>query len=87
MTEIHVYVCSHVFADVRPILLVVRESGDWMFLCGDVHEENEDYHLVGVNHLTDRDPTLRNLPDLPDNTEAERTEVGGEWHIAPLDSQ
>ena len=32
--EIPVYVCSHVFENVRPILLVVREGGDWQCLCG-----------------------------------------------------
>ena len=73
-----VYVCPHVFEDTRPILYACRADGDWQFLCGgDDHEENP--HLVGVGHLTERDPTLNELADLKPEWEAEREEVGAKW--------
>lgn len=83
MTEIHCYVCSHIFADFRPVLLVARESGDWMFLCGDTHDNDESYHLVGISHLVERDSTLRDLVDLPDNFQAERSSAGEPWVRKP----
>jgi hypothetical protein len=73
-----VYVCPHIFEDTRPILYVCRAGGDWQFLCGnDDHDENP--HLVGVGHLTERDPTLNELADLKEDWEAERKEIGAEW--------
>jgi hypothetical protein len=77
-------VCSHVFADTRPVLLVAREDGEWMFLCGDRHRDGEDYHVVGLGHLIGRDPSLRRLPILSDGFEAERTTVGGNWDVRVL---
>ena len=74
-----VYVCSHVFAQTRPILLVAREGDDWMFLCGQADHESSDCVVVGVAHLTDRDPSLQELSDLLDGFEAERVAVGSPW--------
>lgn len=82
--EVHSYVCSHIFMDIKPVLLVAREQGDWMFLCGESHPEDEAYHLVGIRHLIERDPSLRTVLLLPDNTEAERESVGGAWRTSPL---
>jgi hypothetical protein len=79
VAEVHGYVCSHVFLAARPILLVAREEGDWMFLCGEPHGADEEYHLVGIKHLVERDGTLVEVRDLEDNSEAERDEVGGRW--------
>ena len=79
MIETHAYVCSHVFHAVRPVLLVAREDGDWMFLCGTLHDEQEDYHLVGINHLVERDACLNDVLDLDEGFEAERDFVGGTW--------
>ncbi len=84
MIEIEAYVCSHVFQAVRPVLLVAVEEGDWMFLCGTLHDEQEHYHLVGINHLTERDPTLAEVLDLPDGFETEREIVGGTWRRSPI---
>jgi hypothetical protein len=77
--ETAAFVCSHVYEDVLPILLVARESGDWMYLCGQGHGEDERYHVVGMEHLLERDSTLAEILDLPDNSEAERFSVGGAW--------
>jgi hypothetical protein len=82
--EIATYVCSHVFDNIRPVLLVARENGDWMHLCGETHVEAEEYHIVGVEHLLERDATLREVLDLPDNSEAERADVNMPWSRRPL---
>jgi hypothetical protein len=82
--EIGAFVCSHIFEASRPILLVSREDGDWMFLCGAMHAEGEKYRFVGINHLVERDPGLRETLDLPDHFEAERDEQGGRWRRQPL---
>lgn len=73
------YVCSHIFADVTPILLVSRPEGDWCFLCGQEHGEEEHYSLVGVGHLLERDPSLRELADLEPDWEAERGAKDEPW--------
>lgn len=81
------FVCSHVFHDTAPILLVAREQGDWMFLCGARHGKEEQFHVVGAEHLHERDPFLRELMDLPDNSQAERKRVDGIWIRAPLEAE
>jgi hypothetical protein len=87
MSEIASYICSHVFHATRPVLLVAREEGDWMFLCGELHDEDERYHLVGMNHLLDRDPSLKDVLALPDHFEAEREAVGREWRWTPISDE
>lgn len=77
--EVAAYVCSHVFENTRPILLVSRAGGDWQCLCGGEHDSDEVPHVVGLNHLMERDPTLAELQDLPDEWEAERANVGDTW--------
>ncbi|WP_437516468.1 hypothetical protein [Sorangium sp. So ce1099] len=77
--EVATFVCSHVFDGSRPVLLVAREQGDWMYLCGEPHDSNEEYHVIGREHLIQRDPTLTDTLNLSDQTEAERESVGGQW--------
>lgn len=77
--EVAAFVCSHVFEQTKPILLVSREDGDWQFLCGEVHAQEEVPRVVGINHLLDRDPTLLELMDLPPDWEAERASNGAPW--------
>lgn len=78
-TEVAAFVCSHVFNDTRPVLLVSRAGGDWQCLCGGSHEAGEVPSVVGLNHLLERDSTLRALQDLPDEWEAERASVKDPW--------
>ena len=85
--EMTAFVCSHVFAASRSVLLVARENGDWMYLCGEVHAEDEPYHVVGAEHLLSRDPSLRQVADLPDNSEAERAGIGMPWTRRPLSAE
>ena len=77
--EIAAFVCSHVFDNTRPILLVSRVGGDWQCLCGGEHEAGEIPKVVGLNHLLERDPTLQELKNLPDEWEAERTSIDATW--------
>lgn len=84
MAEVHGYVCSHVFDASRPILLVAREEGDLMFLCGFGHGPEEQYHLVGINHLVARDPSVGEVLHLDDGFEAKRDREGAEWTVSPL---
>lgn len=74
------YVCTHVFAESRPVLLVSRPDGDWCFLCGAEHPEDASaYRVVGVGHVFEKDPTLQPLEDLAPDWEAEREGVGKPW--------
>jgi hypothetical protein len=78
------YVCTHVFEDTRPVLLVDRADGDWCFLCGDLHQdEPSSIRVVGAGHILERDPTLQPILDLPANWEAEREHVGAPWIRKP----
>lgn len=73
------FVCSHVFNNTMPVLLVARENGDWMYLCGKPHTSIEKYEVVGRDHLLLRDPSLVETSDLPDHMEAERSAIGSAW--------
>jgi hypothetical protein len=82
-TEIAVFVCSHIFSNDSPILLVCHADEDWQFLCGEAHE-GEKPRVVGLGHLVDRDPSLRELMDLPLDWEAERDTQDSQWRRAPI---
>ena len=77
-TEEPVFVCSHIFERSRPVMLVVHDDGDWQALCGDAHA-SEKPRVIGMNHLLQRDIRLRELLDLPDGWEAERSSPAGPW--------
>lgn len=75
-----VFCCDHVFKGERQTLLVVRQGGDWQFLCGDIdHYDPDGPHYVCVGCVLSADPTLHQIADLPAEWEAERSEVGAEW--------
>lgn len=84
--EVAAYVCSHVFEKKRPVLLVVREGGDWQFLCGGEHDRDAIPLVIGMNHLIESDPSLAELDDLPSDWQAERSSVGLPWRRSPLSS-
>lgn len=73
------YICSHVFENTRPILLIVHNEEDWMFMCGDADHDPDDCHVVGIGHLIDRDPTINQCADLPNGFEVERLAIGTPW--------
>ena len=78
-TEVAAYVCSHVFNNTRPVLLVSRAGGDWQCLCGGAHDTAELPSVVGLNHLIGRDTTLREIVDLAADWEAERASPKDRW--------
>jgi hypothetical protein len=77
--EIKAFVCSHVFEKRRPVLLVSRAGGDWQCLCGGQHDPKDIPYVIGLNHLVERDSTMKEIEDLPREWEAERSTVGGSW--------
>jgi hypothetical protein len=80
ISEVATYVSCHVFNDTRPVLLVSRADGEWQCLCGrDDHDAGEVPKVVGLNHLLERDASLRQLLDLPVQWEAERASVNEPW--------
>ena len=81
--EVAAFICSHVFRNERPVLLVSRATGDWMFLCGGSHPSGELPHLVGCDHLFERDQRLREVADLEPNWDAERQSIEGSWVRTP----
>ena len=63
--------------------MVSHADGDWQLLCGGDHEPGDRPHVVGLNHLVDRDTSLRELLDLPSDWEAERLDEGILWERKP----
>jgi len=81
------YVCTHVFDESAPVLLVSRPEGDWCFLCGSMHNDSaSEYRTVGIGHLFGRDTTLKDVEDLPADWEAERVKLDGPWLRTKLNS-
>ena len=81
MMETGVFVCSHVFANARPICYACLVDGEWQMLCGQYDDfiGEPQCRLVGLNHLLERDGTLLEILDLPTDWQAEREHVGGPW--------
>jgi len=73
------HVCSHVFSNTHPVLLVSRAGGNWRCLCGDEHDPGEPMHVVGWKDLVQRDATLAELINLPNEWEAARLSVDSRW--------
>lgn len=78
------FVCGHVFEGSRPVLLVVREDGDWQLLCGGSHHAGEKPRVVGLEHLLERDHRVREVMDLNEGWEAERSGGAAQWHRRPF---
>ena len=80
-----VFLCSEVYKNKKPVLLVCKEDGDWQMLCGGEHNENDKPVVAGIGHLLQRDSSLLELLDLPDNWEAERQSVNDPWVKRKID--
>jgi len=70
-----------------PILVVTHYSDDhsWAFVCGTTEQYKEDGRLVCMADVLKRDPSLREIADLPPGWSAERDNVGSEWLRYPND--
>jgi hypothetical protein len=67
----------------RRILYVVHDGdGDWQFLDGGEISES-DAAIVSLKHVTELDPTVRSLADLPLGWAAERDSVEAPWDQFP----
>jgi hypothetical protein len=78
-SEVVAYTCAHVFGERHPVLLVSRAGGDWQCLCGGYHAAREIPLMVVLDELLERDASLTQLLDLPDEWEAERASVNEAW--------
>jgi hypothetical protein len=69
-----------------PIVRVAHDAGDgsWQFLCGTTNDP-ADARVVGLGRMCARDPTLRELADLPEGWCAWRAGPGGPWHRGPAE--
>ncbi len=74
------FVCIHVFENVKPVLVVSREAGDWCFSCHATHPDIEaGYKAVGMGHVLAHYPDLNAVLDLLPGQVAARTAVGTPW--------
>lgn len=86
-SHLGVIVCSHVLHSARPVLLVVHDSGGWNMACGGHdHGGAEDFHVVGVGHITEMDSTINECASLPSGFIAERDTRASPWQRHPLPS-
>jgi hypothetical protein len=67
-----------------PILRVAHDAddGSWQFLCGTTNDP-ADGRVVGLGRMCARDPTLRELADLPEGWCAWRAGPGAPWQRSP----
>lgn len=79
-----VIICSHVYDASRPILRVAHDADGWNFACGHHDHRAEDFHVCGVGHLTQRDPSINSCADLPVGFVAERASADSRWTRNPI---
>jgi hypothetical protein len=67
-----------------PVLLVTHDAddGSWQFLPGGAVTPAES-RVVGLGRMCGRDPTLRELADLPEGWQAWREQPGAVWQRSP----
>jgi hypothetical protein len=79
------YVCQHVFDCARKMDYVRYDSdGDILVTCsGSDHDFSnaKEIHVVGLGHLTARDPTLLDVPELHSGAWAERSDSDRRWRV------
>jgi hypothetical protein len=70
--------------DGAPVLHVTHDADDggWQFMPG-TEVTTDDAKVVGLGEMCKRDPTLRELADLPEGWRAWRSRVGEPWQRVP----
>jgi len=68
-----------------PILIVCHDADDhgWQFLDG-VSEDIDDLVIIGLAHILEIDPTMRELAQLQPGYEATRPNAASDWVIQPI---
>lgn len=59
------------------MLSVVCDEGEFAFWCGGIHREGGK--KVHLQHLLDRDPSLKQCMGLSEGCEAHREQIGAPW--------
>jgi len=77
-----VFCCNHVFKQKREVLVVIRDD-DWQFLCGE--DDDDECHLICVEHLLARDPSLNTMAELNNQTGAMRIHMNADWEYFELE--
>ncbi|MGY1982408.1 hypothetical protein [Nocardia gipuzkoensis] len=87
MLEEKCYICIHVFTEERPVLYACRDQDDLVMACGgaDHRQDAEDWKVVHVGHLLQRDASLQVITDLRNEEQAERGAVGEPWLHGTID--
>ena len=77
------FTCDHVVNGTHPILFVTHDSDDggWQFLCGTENHDESNARILGLKEITEIDPTLNQLFEMPVGTFAERGLIGGDWKV------
>jgi len=81
-------VCQHVAEKGCPILLAIRDEpieptdSGWQFLCGsDEHEDESKFQVWSVREVTEFEPSLNELVDLPAGSSISRVSAEAPWKI------
>lgn len=86
MTETAAITCSHVSREERKIQVVGgRSVGVWQLVCGEYDHPADcsDFEVVGLEHLTAKQPSLMSLGDLKRGWLAEWT--SDVWELSAHD--
>lgn len=76
-----VMTCRHIIAGA-PIVFVSHDvEGDWQFLCEQEAHESGDLLIVGLEHLTDRDPSINDVASMCTGHHAERANRTAPWTV------
>ena len=75
------FVCQHV-ADGAAILEAAHDAdGDWQFLCGGDHGEDELPVVWCLEHVAAQDPSVNELADIPIDHSAFRDDDATAWTV------
>jgi Domain of unknown function (DUF4262) len=76
-----VFTTKSIDAGAEPIMYVSHDLSDgaWQFH-GAGESKVEDMVLICFHHIIDRDPSIKQLADLPKGWNAERKTSDGKWH-------
>ena len=73
-------VCDHVLSKTRPILYASHDGeGDWQFLCGQEDHTEENAKIISLEHVTELDPSVNDLYEMPRQVGAERKSAKDKW--------